>query len=184
MTSASYDDLRGEVSAEQGDEPEPSVLIEDDMSDFDDEDISYLQQALEEEAAEGDEDGDDVVVEEEVINIGDLPSVGEPLLHSRQAEVPAAYANDRMIVVVDTDGVQELPFTFCQCFGAPRQDLQILDLGLYPASSLHPRTVFTSRLLDDFLLSNKECNASARNYYNALRRRTNNAFPHMVPDRY
>ncbi|KAI0687850.1 hypothetical protein C8T65DRAFT_590105 [Cerioporus squamosus] len=86
-----------------------------------------------------------------------------------------------MVVVVDTDGIQELPFTFCRCTCASREDLQIIDLGLYPASVSRPRTVFTARLLDDFLLANKECNASARNYYNALRRRTNNAFPHMVP---
>ncbi|TFK80385.1 hypothetical protein K466DRAFT_455186, partial [Polyporus arcularius HHB13444] len=118
------------------------------------------------------------------INVEDLPSVGEPLRQQPWSTTPTAFANDRMVVVVDTDGIQELPFTFCACPGAARPDLQLLDLGLYPASESRPTTVFTNRLLDDFLLSNKECNASARSYFNALRRRTNNAFPHMVPDRY
>ncbi|KAI1785137.1 hypothetical protein LXA43DRAFT_900433 [Ganoderma leucocontextum] len=94
------------------------------------------------------------------------------------------YGNDRMIVVVDLEGVHELPFTFCCCPHAPRDDIQLLDLGYYPASVHQPKTVFTTRLLDDFLLSNKECKTAARNYYTKLRRTTNPTFPHMVPDRY
>ena len=86
-----------------------------------------------------------------------------------------------MIVVVDLEGIHELPFTFCTCLNAQREDIQLLDLGYYPASSQKPKTVFTARVLDDFLLSNKECKTSARNYFNKLRRSTNPAFPHMVP---
>lgn len=115
----------------------------------------------------------------------DLPRMGDGPRRSApsqdQRTTAAARGNDRMIVVVDIDRVHELPFTFCQCPNAVRDDLQLLDLGYYPASIQQPKTVFTTRLLDDFLLSNKECKTSARNYYNKLRRTTNAAFPHMVP---
>ncbi len=181
---AAFQQAGGDVAEEaESEEAEPSLLIEDDASDFDDEDVAYLRQTLkDEEEAEGDSEMP-VIFEDTAINVEDLPSVGEPLRQQPWSTTPTAFANDRMVVVVDTDGIQELPFTFCACPGAARPDLQLLDLGLYPASESRPTTVFTNRLLDDFLLSNKECNASARSYFNALRRRTNNAFPHMVPVR-
>ncbi|PIL26690.1 hypothetical protein GSI_11217 [Ganoderma sinense ZZ0214-1] len=139
-----------------------------------------------------DEDGDfyyECRQELSVPTVHDLPWVGEaprrPSSSSGTSSAPAAtYGNNRMVVVVDLEGVHELPFTFCACPNAARDDLQLIDLGYYPASIRHPKTVFTTRLLDDFLLTNKECKTSARNYFNKLRRSTNPAFPHMVPDRY
>ena len=111
----------------------------------------------------------------------ELPWVGEAPRRQTPSRHSSAFSNDRMIVVVDIEGVHELPFTFCACPNAPRDDIQLLELGYYPATVHQPKTVFTPRLLDDFLLSNKECKTAARNYYNKLRRTTNPAFPHMVP---
>nr|VWO96150.1 Amino acid permease family protein [Ganoderma boninense] len=121
--------------------------------------------------------------------VSDLPWMGDgpqqPQPSSKAASgAQGTHGHVRMVVVVDTDGIHELPFTFCTCLNAPREDVQLLDLGYYPASIHRPKTVFTIRLLDDFLLTNKECKTSTRNYYNKLRRTTNPAFPHMVPDRY
>ena len=114
----------------------------------------------------------------------DLPWVGEGPRHNPPSQIPSEpYSHDRMIVVVDIKGIHELPFTFCACPNAARDDIQLLDLGFYPASVQRPKTAFTTRVLDDFLLSNKECKTAARNYYNKLRRTTNAAFPHMVPVR-
>ncbi|PIL25832.1 hypothetical protein GSI_11585 [Ganoderma sinense ZZ0214-1] len=96
------------------------------------------------------------------------------------AEWPSCYSAVQIIA----NRIHELPFTFCICPNADREDLQLLDLGYYPASKSRPKTVFTTRVLDDFLLANKECKTPARNYYNKLRRMSNSAFPHMVPDRY
>ena len=112
--------------------------------------------------------------------MGEGPKRPPPSNHTTEA-TSVIYGNDRMIVVVDLEGIHELPFTFCTCLNAQREDIQLLDLGYYPASSQKPKTVFTARVLDDFLLSNKECKTSARNYFNKLRRSTNPAFPHMVP---
>ena len=114
-------------------------------------------------------------------NVTDLPWIGEAPRRDAPVRHTSTYGNDRMVVVVDLEGVHELPFTFCACPNAPRDDIQLLELGYYPATIHQPKTVFTPRVLDDFLLSNKECKTAAWNYYNKLRRSTNHAFPHMVP---
>ena len=111
----------------------------------------------------------------------ELPRFGDPIPASGTFVPSDMYTGDRMMVVVDTDGIHEISVTFCECDDGYREDLQILDLGYFPATTQRPRTMFTQRVLDDFLLSNKECKTSARNYYNKLRRTTNDAFPHMVP---
>lgn len=87
------------------------------------------------------------------------------------------------MVVVDVSGIHELSFVFCSCPGAASADIQLLDMGYYPASKTRPSTVFTTEVLDDFLLANKVCKTSPRNYYTMLRRITNDAFPHLVPVR-
>ncbi|KAI1797491.1 hypothetical protein LXA43DRAFT_877608 [Ganoderma leucocontextum] len=86
-----------------------------------------------------------------------------------------------MVAVVDIEGVQELLITFCSCPNTSSEPLQLLYLGYYPASGKWSQTVFTFRALDDFLLTNKECKVSPRNYYNFLWRKSNSAFPHIVP---
>lgn len=111
--------------------------------------------------------------------VADLPKFADvkpPLNHSVVHYLPS-----RMLVIVDVNGVHDLPVTFCSCPNAPREDVQMLDLGLYPASQARPATAFTRHLLDEFLLTNRECRASARHYYNKLRRTTDAAFPHTVP---
>ena len=86
-----------------------------------------------------------------------------------------------MFVIVDSNGVHDIRVVFCSCPNGGREDLQLLDMGYYPATITAPKTAFTFRVLDNFLLANKECNVPPRNYYSLLRRYTNNAFPHTVP---
>ncbi|KAG2109222.1 hypothetical protein DEU56DRAFT_750018 [Suillus clintonianus] len=87
-------------------------------------------------------------------------------------------------MVVDTSGLHSLTIRLCQCPGAPSADMQLFEIGLFPASFISPKTVFTFAVLDDFLLDNLECGTSAMNYYSKLRRVTSSVFPHLVPDRY
>ncbi|KAI0690384.1 hypothetical protein C8T65DRAFT_523951, partial [Cerioporus squamosus] len=103
-----------------------------------------------------------------------------PTYHRRARRLGAA----RTMVIVDTSGVHEIPVSFCTCSNAPSPDLQLLRMGLYPATSRRPETAFTFRVLDHFLLTNKVCKTPAMSYYMQLRRTTNPLFPHMVPDRY
>ncbi|KAH9905103.1 uncharacterized protein B0H18DRAFT_964909 [Fomitopsis serialis] len=85
---------------------------------------------------------------------------------------------------VDVTGVHHVRVTFCQCSKPDSKPRQLLALGLYPASVLAPRTAFTFRVLDDFLLANKISGIAAQSYFERLRRLTSNAFPARVPDRY
>uniref|UniRef100_A0A5K1K3H2 CHIP6 n=1 Tax=Ganoderma boninense TaxID=34458 RepID=A0A5K1K3H2_9APHY len=163
------DDLDNPPEATE--DEEIPYLIEEEDSDFEDEDADLHP---------ADRDG------RLLPNLTDLPWVGEATCRA-DPSVPASdatFRNDRLVVVVDIEGIHELPFTFCMCPNAAPEDIQLLELGYYPASSTRPKTVFTTRVLDDFLLANRECKTSTRNYYNKLRRVTNPALPHMVPDRY
>ncbi|KAG1879956.1 uncharacterized protein F5891DRAFT_973580, partial [Suillus fuscotomentosus] len=63
-------------------------------------------------------------------------------------------------------------------------DIQMFRHRFFPASFNRPNTVFTFRVLNDFLLDSLECGTSAMNYYSKLRRMTSSMFPHLVPDRY
>ena len=89
-----------------------------------------------------------------------------------------------LLTVVDTSGVHMIGVRWCNCHNALSRDRQLLAMGLYPASVKNPRTAFTFRVLDAFLIANKECKTPAGQYFAMLRRITNNAFPHLVPVRH
>ena len=59
--------------------------------------------------------------------------------------------------------------------------MQLLQARLYPASTACPRTAFTFRVLDDFLVSNKVSGCPAQSYYEHIRRVSDSAFPDKVP---
>lgn len=88
------------------------------------------------------------------------------------------------VTIVDITGVHHLPTRVCTCDPAVPTFRQFLQLGLYPVSQDRPQTVFTFRVLDDYDLTNLESKSSAQKYYSKLKRLTDNAFPHLVPDRY
>ncbi|PCH34515.1 hypothetical protein WOLCODRAFT_155163 [Wolfiporia cocos MD-104 SS10] len=92
--------------------------------------------------------------------------------------------NGSMLTIMDMMGIHHLDINWCGCENSPPCDQQLLAMGLYPASTLQPQTAFTFRVLDDYLLTNKECKMSAMSYYSRLHRVTDNAFPQRVPDRY
>jgi hypothetical protein len=107
-----------------------------------------------------------------------------------------------VLTVVDISGIHILRVSWCTCTDSKanynantninadvnaktdEQYQQVLKTGLYPASFKRVKTVFTFRVLDDFLLHNLECKTPAMNYYSLLRRRTNFLSPKSVPDRY
>jgi CxC2 like cysteine cluster associated with KDZ transposases len=87
----------------------------------------------------------------------------------------------QLIIVVDISGIHHIGIEFCRCPTALPRDTQLISLGLFPATFDNPQTVFSFRVLDDFLLDNLECKTTALNYYSKLRRVTNSSFPHLVP---
>ncbi|KAG1722960.1 uncharacterized protein EDB91DRAFT_1255823 [Suillus paluster] len=104
----------------------------------------------------------------------DLPSVSGPEFQPKE----------NTMVIIDKSGVHRLEVRCCDCPDAMSPDIQMFRHGFYPASFNKPKTVFTFRVLDDFLLDNLECGTSAMNYYSKLRRMTSSMFPHLVPDQY
>jgi CxC2 like cysteine cluster associated with KDZ transposases len=87
----------------------------------------------------------------------------------------------RVLVVVHTNGIHHALCEFCQCEGCPDEDVQLLRMGLYPASHKEVRTVFTFAVLDLHLLENLECYTSSMHFYSKLRRLTNEVFPKKTP---
>ena len=61
----------------------------------------------------------------------------------------------RRFTVVDITGVHSVQLSMCNCEEAEAEPLQLLSLGLYPASTTLPRTAFMFHMLDDFLVANK-----------------------------
>ncbi|KAG2149136.1 uncharacterized protein EDB93DRAFT_1240433 [Suillus bovinus] len=89
------------------------------------------------------------------------------------------------VTIVHSSGVFIHNVAWCHCQGpVPKQHLQLLRAGLFPASSTRPKTAFTFEVLDHFLIDSLECKTSARSFFEKLTRLTNNAFPDTVPDRY
>lgn len=163
-----YDDFGADVTYPGDDDDLPEELLDEDEFD---------EEAPKEDPTLGNEDP------------ADMPRIGEELPHPPDPARPTRHPRSqrfgaaRSMVIVDTSGVHEIPVAFCSCPDAPSPDLQLLQMGLYPATSRRPETAFTFRVLDHFLLTNKVCKTPAMTYYMQLRRTTNPLFPHMVPVR-
>ncbi|KAG1906159.1 uncharacterized protein F5891DRAFT_1125607 [Suillus fuscotomentosus] len=98
--------------------------------------------------------------------------------------VPFVKGNSALTTIVDKSGMHTHLVKYCTCPNAAAADIQMFQMGLFPASFLESKTAFTFDVLNDFLLDNLECGTSAMNYYSKLRRMTTTVFPHLVPDRY
>lgn len=90
------------------------------------------------------------------------------------------------LTVVDTTGIHQIPIRYCRCPESLLipEYLLLLHLGLYPASTSQPRTVFTFRALHDYDLLNLETKATPQRYLAKLQRQTTNIFTDTLPDRY
>ena len=104
-----------------------------------------------------------------------------------QGHAKSAYPNsdlfgNPMVTFVDRSGVHPIPVQFCKCSNASAADIQLFQMGFFPASFLlRPQTAFTFGVLNDFLIDNLECKTSAQSYYEKLRQLTSAIFPHLVP---
>ncbi|KAG1823813.1 uncharacterized protein BJ212DRAFT_1261788, partial [Suillus subaureus] len=85
------------------------------------------------------------------------------------------------IVIIDKSGVHRLKVQCCDCPNAMSPDIQMFRHGLFPTSFNKPKTLFTFRVLDDFLLDNLECSTLVMNYYSKLQQMTLSMFPHLGP---
>ncbi|KAG2062535.1 hypothetical protein BDR04DRAFT_1040236, partial [Suillus decipiens] len=86
----------------------------------------------------------------------------------------------KITTIVDKSRIHTHKINYCRCTNAPTADIQLCQIGLFPASFTQPKTAFTFDVLNNFLLDNLKCGASAMNYYHKLRRMTTSVFPHLV----
>ncbi|KAG2158259.1 uncharacterized protein EDB93DRAFT_1100472 [Suillus bovinus] len=93
---------------------------------------------------------------------------------------PEFWPKENTMVIVNKSGVHRLEVRCCNCPNTMSPDIQMFRHGFFPASFNKPKTVFTFRVLDNFLLDNLECGTSTMNYYSKLRRMTSSMFPHLV----
>ncbi len=89
-----------------------------------------------------------------------------------------------ILTIVHVNGVHHMGIKWCTCPNAPLKHIQLLRMGLYPASIRNPKTAFTFHVLDDYLAHNRECKTTAMSYYSKVRRATTSIFPHLVPVSY
>ena len=87
------------------------------------------------------------------------------------------------IMVVDTNGIVLHNFHFCTCTNAESEVDQLCRAHLFPSSYNRIQTVFTFRVLDEYLVDSTECKTSGNAFWSKLQSRTEFAFPEEVPVR-
>lgn len=99
---------------------------------------------------------------------------------------PRANSEPQTFVVVHTNGVHYSRILYCDCkaFLCPQdRALQLIRSQLFPPTINVPQTVFSFHVLDDFHRHSLSAKVSAYDYFDALRKHTDAAFPQCVPVR-
>ncbi len=106
-----------------------------------------------------------------------------PRLYPRHP--PHDGAGNTFLTIADTNGYHFLPVVWCMCPAhLEDRDLQMLRLGLYPATYDNIKTVMSFALLEHQRLDNLECKTSIYQYHQKLRRLTCPDSPNTAPNRY
>ncbi|OCH85647.1 hypothetical protein OBBRIDRAFT_807358 [Obba rivulosa] len=101
---------------------------------------------------------------------------------------PVALPEVHRMVVVHTHGIDEVGVHFCVCMMDELEDtphaLQLIAHGMWPGSWEKSMTAFTIEVLKDFHLLSLQSQMMAQDFYQYLRRQTDNIDPRSVADRY
>ncbi|KAJ7781716.1 hypothetical protein DFH07DRAFT_728888 [Mycena maculata] len=90
----------------------------------------------------------------------------------------------RKSVIVDTNGIHFARIVYCACGETVMPDpIQLIGARLFPATLDTPKTAFTFEVMHNFHVHNLTSKKTALDYYRALQKLTNGAFPNQVPDR-
>ncbi|KAG8735347.1 hypothetical protein FRC10_010690, partial [Ceratobasidium sp. 414] len=88
------------------------------------------------------------------------------------------------ILVGDHKGFTTVNVQYCTHIGAPSKALQLLSVGLFPCSDVHPRSAFSVSLLEMYNVFLTLGRTSAHKFYSILERLSKPGFPDDVKDRY
>jgi hypothetical protein len=99
---------------------------------------------------------------------------------------PANMGDPNSFVVVHTNGVHQRSIHYCKCTKSAQTEdktLQLINHRLFPPTVNVPQTAFTFDVLEHFHHHSLSAKTSSYDYFDALRRYTNAAFPRSVPVR-
>ena len=106
-----------------------------------------------------------------------------PQLYPRHP--PQDGAGNMFLTIAHTNGYHFLPVVWCMCPAhLEDRDLQMLHLGLYPATYDNIKTVMSFALLEHQRLDNLECKTSIYQYHQKLQRLTCPDCPNTTLNRY
>ncbi|KAJ3575541.1 hypothetical protein NP233_g1026 [Leucocoprinus birnbaumii] len=107
------------------------------------------------------------------------------VLHLGHEGLPCTMSDEDPLecVIVHTNGIHTLPIGFCKCKPKDHSRLvQLVSSRLFPSTVDAPRTMFTFHVLEDFHRHSLSSKGSAYDYYEALKRHNDAAFPRAVPE--
>ena len=90
-------------------------------------------------------------------------------------------SGNALLTIVDRSGIFNMEIVFCVCPDGRKEEVQLLQAGLFPATFKQIEMVFTHTVLDDFLRDNLECKTTAQQYYSKLQLATSKMFLNIVP---
>ncbi|KAJ7602837.1 hypothetical protein DFH06DRAFT_986580 [Mycena polygramma] len=102
----------------------------------------------------------------------------------KRCEHASLNASGRTTIIVDTNGIHKTRIFYCRCENYPDDHIQLVRARLFPATIILPQTAFTFDVLHNFHVHNLTSKKTAQDYYRALQKLTNGAFPNQVEDRY
>lgn len=100
-----------------------------------------------------------------------------------QCSNPTPPLNDDF-VIVDVNGVHAVALDFCGCQTAQLHVTQLLQVRLFPATTIKPKTAATFRVLEYFQILSFESKVFALEFYQTVARLTDNTGIHISKDRY
>lgn len=188
-------DLSGPANSDSAD-PDPDP---DNYARHDNVAMQYLDQMLAghnpDEMMEDDDEGDRVDTEADVQDMdagtagftsymNERLGLGPDQYQDSTRNAPNSDALDNQYIrVVHTNGIHHIALVFCTCQG---HDLttDLIYAGWVPTSFIRVRTIFTTAVLDQFRCCNLEMRSSAYQFFQLLRRLTNNIIPSKVVNLY
>ena len=113
-----------------------------------------------------------------------LFSITDMPIDSNDTNVPQTQTADSrnpLFTIVDRSSIFNIEIIFCVCPNGGKEDAQLLQSGLFPATFKQLEMVFTHTVLDDFLRDNLECKTTTQQYYSKLQMMTSKMFPNTIP---
>jgi hypothetical protein len=74
-----------------------------------------------------------------------------------------------IIIIIDRSGVHEIGIRWCCCLNAPKRDMQLIMVGLFPATFQSPKMAFMFWALEEFHLDNLECKITPSQFFSHLK---------------